>query len=86
MAELKRPKAKAQVMKKSTKPTKSKTPRLGSSKVRSVEKRNMVALNEKVIDHMKLKVGDVVSYIANEDGTVTIRKAVKGKRKKVLGK
>ncbi|WP_019177780.1 hypothetical protein [Methanomassiliicoccus luminyensis] len=81
MVEAKKPKAKAPVIKKSTKST---TSRLGSSKVRSVEKRNMVALNEKVIAHMKLKVGDVVSYAANEDGTVTIRKAAKGKKKKTV--
>lgn len=81
MAETKKPKAKAPVIRKSTK---GKTFRCGSSKVRGVEKRNMVALNSKIMDHMKLKVGDVVSYIANEDGTVTIRKAVKRKKKKTV--
>lgn len=76
-------KAKAPVIRKSTK---GKTFRCGSSKVRSVEKRNMVALNEKIMDHMKLKIGDVVSYVANEDSTVTIRKAVKRKKKRNLKK
>lgn len=82
MAEARRTKSKALVIRKSTK---GKTFRCGSSKVRSVEKRNMVALNKNVMEHMKLKVGDVVSYVANEDGTVTIRKAVKRKRR-LLGR
>lgn len=78
----KTPKPKAPAIRKSTK---GKTFRCGSSKVRSVEKRNMVGLNENVMEHMKLKVGDVVSYTANEDGTVTIKKATR-RKKSVLGR